>query len=55
MVVITRSLILHTSESLEDQAESARLDRDYKGAASFRFTAVRLREWLPTILCPRSF
>ncbi len=46
MVIMTRSLIMRTIERLEEQAESARLDRDFKGAAHFRFLAIRMRELL---------
>jgi hypothetical protein len=46
MVLLTRSLVLRTVDGFEQQADGARLARDYKGAATLRFLAVRFREWL---------
>ncbi len=46
MIVMTRPMVLRTVEEMEHRADSAQEMRDYKSVASFRFLAVRIREWL---------
>ena len=46
MVVLTRELVLQTIEDWEQQADDARLARDYSELARLRFRAVWFRELL---------
>jgi hypothetical protein len=46
MVVATRELVRRTVENLEQQADAARIARDFVEMARLRFRAVWFREWL---------